>query len=470
MLCSMYRYEPLSATWSDKKVEAEFMDMLSAKNFITRAIVKRDVLKKYNIVDKDSCLSAVRKLFSQSAMGEPEILMLYQIWNRYDETLDRKTILKALEEEFDFQNILSFYYENVSELVPLHVAPTEYVAQIKASILELFDTNQIDFYIEFFKTYNWLLRIVEQNLFIGYDVARSVQIITQANTAGFITDSECDGYLNEIGAHVEKRFFSWEQYLGSCLLGKIFDTFGGAIKSTTVLKESSFINATYGIANAQNALLLQSKLWMNSDLKGFSNVLDRHFHFGVHEDESYLDNFELKEDEKDAIALFKKVVFEPAIDLGVGCYFASYYEKGNFYHPMMAVGKRFLFWDVIDRRNQKFTIDTAIDEVPFLMTNQATFTNKAVYIFERKILIKRDLIPFKWEDVKFTFKVGHSCEFINVYINGHKAGYLPLYPARVGILKDIDRIGMKDTRLNELFEKEEFPRLSKLFNGIASRF
>lgn len=469
MLCAMYRYEPLSGTWNGKKVESEFLDLRSAKNFITKGIVKRDILNKYNIVDRDSCLLAVEKLFNRSATEDPEVLMLYQIWNRYDETLDKATVEHALNEEFDFNDIVSFYCASICSIIPYQISADKYVETLKENLISLLESERIDFYIEFFRTYNWLFRLVDQNLFLGFDVARSVQIITQSHTAGFIEENECNEFLNKIGHHVEKRFVSWEQYLGSCILGKIYNLFAGSMKSLSVLKQSTFINAIYGIANAQNEFLKDSNLWATSDLKGFAKELDSQFHFGVHEDESYLEDFALQQDEVDAISLFKKIIFEPAIELGVGCYFATRYEKGNFYHPLMAVGKRFIFWDVIARRNQKFSINTTSDELPFLMTNQATFTNKAVYIFERKILIKRDLIPFKWEDVKFTFKVGYSCEFINVYINGHKVGYLPLYPSRVGILKDIDMIGMKDTRLNAMFEQEEFPRLEKLFNGILNR-
>ena len=469
MLGSMYRYQSSSGTWSSKKVKAEFLETTLARNFISRAIVKRDVLKTYDIVDKASCVRVVEGLFSRSVIEDPSILVLYQMWNRYEGIPDESAIKKALDEEFDFKDIVEFYYTGISEIIPQVVGADEYIKSIKNNLMILYKDGHLDLYINFFQKYNWLLRIVGRSFLIGFDIARAVEVLKKSYEASFISEADCMDWLNRIGNASESRFISWEQYLASCLAGKIFNLFDGTERSLSILKETEFINAVFGLTLAPNKLLLSSDLWLDSDLFGFAKELDKHFNFGVHKHKE-TENCEYCDSEMPAINLAKRVVFTPAITLGLGAYFSALEEKGNFYHPLMAVGRRFLFWDVIDRRNEKYHIDIAPDEIPFLMTNQATFTNKAVYIFERKVLIKRDLIPFKWEDVKFTFKVGFSCEFINVYINGHKVGYLPLYSSRVGIENESEALRMKDTVLNELFEKEEFPLLEQLFNGIPNRF
>ncbi len=469
MLGAMYRYEINSYTWSQKKIESTFLETTATRNFITRALVKRDVLKNFNIVDKNSCLSIIEDFFRQSTIENPSLLVLYHLWNRYDKLLDLQTINEALSKEFDFKDIVQSYYTEVIELSPYSIEVEDYEESLKEKLKTLCNGGQLNHYIEFFKTYNWLIRLSGSSLLLGYDISRAVEIITKSTTAGYLSSSDCDLFLNRIGHVVKQRFNSWEQYFASCLLGKVFLMYDSSDFNLTKLKESNYIKAVYGLSKSSNRIPLLSGLWPNSNLIGFSKVIDRFFHFDVYEDESHLNDYVLRPDEVTAIDLFKHVVFEPAIKLGVGCYFSASDEKGNFYHPLMAVGKRFIFWDVIARRNHKYNIETSIDEIPFLMTNQATFTNKAVYIFERKMLIKRDLIPIKWADVQFSFKVGYSCEFINVYINGHKVGYLPLYLSRIGVENDSELFRMSDVKLNELFKKEESILLEKLFNDIPNR-
>lgn len=468
MLSAMYRFEPSDVAWSSKKIEAEFLEIVSSKNFIARALIKRELLRKYDIVDRESCIHTIRGFYARSIVEDPTIMILYRIWNTYDYQLDADTFKKALDTDFDFEEIAKTYYQEFSKLAALEIGSSDYITNLKKDLLLIIESGEFNLYVRFFKTYNWLLRIAGTPQLLGYNIARSVEVISKASAVGFVAEEECNTLLNQIGEYTESRFNSWGQYLASCLLGKIFTLFEE--KSVSQLKESYFVKSVYGLANSNSAILFESGLWRTSDLNGFAKVMDQYFHFGVSDDESHIEKHTLTPEDAEAIALFKRAVFSPAIELGIGCYFSASEEEGNFYHPLMAVGKRFLFWEVIERRNSRFNIIPEVDEIPFLLTNQATFTNKAIYIFERKMLIKRDLIPIKWVDAEFNFKVGYSSEFINVYINGHKVGYLPLFARRVGIEKESELIRMNDAKLNELFKKEEFTLLNRLFASMPSHF
>lgn len=471
ILSAMYRYGEYNSTWNRKNIEMLFLENSPSRNFIERAFIKRDVLKKYNITDKDSCLKVIEGFFSHAAIENPCMLILYQLWNRYDEKLNLDEIENALSQEFDFEEIARVYYDGIVEVSPYKIEIDHYVETIKEHLKALYNRGKLQLFMEFFKTFNWLIRVAGNSLLIGYNISRTVDIITKSTSAGFISEETCYRYLDRIGGVVQTKFFSWEQYLASCLLGKLYTQYSTGVTDLAAIKKSSYIKSIFLLTNAPNDMLSVASIWPVDNMKAFASVVDHFFKFDMHYDESHLEEASLSDEEARAIELFRKVIFNPAMDGGIGCYFSATDEKGNFYHPLMAVGKRFLFWDVIAKRNQRYAIETSEEELPFLMTNQATFTNKAVYIFERKMLIKRDLIPVKWEDVQFSFKVGHSCEFINVYINGHRVGYLPLYLSRLGVKKENDFIRVNGVKLNELFDTSaEKERLMELFGGIAKRF
>ena len=104
----------------------------------------------------------------------------------------------------------------------------------------------------------------------GFDDCRIIDIITKAYAGKLINDDEFNDIFFAQAKRIEKDYDSWEQYLASCVLGKIVQLCDDA---PTIVTKEEYIYDIYSYCVIPTNVFEFSNFWNNSNLSNLAEIL-----------------------------------------------------------------------------------------------------------------------------------------------------------------------------------------------------
>lgn len=220
LLCAPYRFENrFVGQMSKELIETELLSVvLPNVNILTRQLVKRGLKKNFGIVNKETLETEIKALERGDYQAIDSVEEALQTWG-IDE--DVKTPLKEL------------------------------------------------------------VTLTKDKGIQGFDDCRIIDTLTKAYAGKIITKEEFDALFEEHTNRIKNTYDSWEQYLASCVVGKLFQF---ARKSSTVVTQEEFVLATYGYCIAPVNAFSYASFWTNHNLENLGETLAKLIGFDFKQD------------------------------------------------------------------------------------------------------------------------------------------------------------------------------------------
>ncbi len=116
---------------------------------------------------------------------------------------------------------------------------------------------------------NKLIAMTKGRLIQGFDDCRIIDVITKAYAAKLINDNEFNEIFFAQAKRIEKDYDSWEQYLASCVLGKIVQM---CDEAPTIVTKEEYIYNIYSYCVIPTNVFEFSTFW-NNDLSKLAEIL-----------------------------------------------------------------------------------------------------------------------------------------------------------------------------------------------------
>lgn len=213
LLCAPYRFENRFVTELDKEVvDKELLPIvLPNVNILTRFLVKHGLKKNFGIVNKHTLVNEIRAL----KQGD------YRAVKN-----EEKALTAVLEELTEDTNLL----------------------EILGRLQALSKGKGVQ----------------------GFDDCRIIDVLTKAYAGKLVSQAEFQELFDQETTRIKQDYESWEQYLASCVLGKILQF---APTSSTIVTEESFILAVYGYCLAKVNAFSFASFWVDTNLEQLGQVL-----------------------------------------------------------------------------------------------------------------------------------------------------------------------------------------------------
>lgn len=278
----------------------------------------------------------------------------------------------------------------------------------------------------------------------GFDDCRIIDVLTKAYTAELINEEQFDKLFSSHTERIERCYTSWEQYLASCVLGKILQLIP---ESDTVVSVDDYLLDIYSFCIAPTNVFVYGDFWENHDVSQLINILEKLLDSTVASDIKALQNQMAREKQIIGITmptvaltsmlensyinfdeqryqylteLAEYVLWNPLISNNLEWMIS---EKNGKEQKTLLLPKEFAsfesakwFWDYYKKYPELHDENIfAMFEGVFNIT--ALFTEKAVYQLKKKLLGKATLVKIPWEeaDLKslFDFDLGTNKILLN---------------------------------------------------------
>ncbi|HJD93169.1 DUF1266 domain-containing protein [Bacteroides coprosuis] len=463
-LCSVYRYTSHFEQVVDAKtIQKEFYDTVSLKDKAEEALIRKNLENIYDITDEESAIATIEDYMSNSIWLHPMFSILVDVWRDQLDVLEQDTTQiddLMLTDEYLIEKVKSYttdFDENDKEFI---------VNSVKDQLMDLLSCPESKkLFIQFFNKNEILIQLAGNYPVWGFELARLVEVMTKANDLGYLTDEQLTTYLNKVGECVESKFSSWEQFLASCALGKLYTSQNRDVKSVFVHSQEEYIKNVYGLITSPNRILLDSGLWGNSSFANIKQALEVQFHLKPVKKE-YLAEYEANAQlEGQSIALFNKYLGDPLKEKGVDNYVLENWQLNNVYSAENDINDGSTFWKQVYDLKEKFDLFFSKEEIPILILGKQVITNRALYLVKRKFL-KRKLETIPLPDVQFDFEVEYTQAYLKVLYKGMTLTHFQLEASRVGLERD-DLFKKNKEEVFQLFEKD-IQSLKDVFNSLRT--
>lgn len=433
LLCAPYRFQSDFLYKNDRVIKNElFSVLLSGLNMQTRALLKYGLENNYDIVDKN--------------------------------TLEH--IVSELEEG---------NYRIVEDVEQAIASLTDQA--LKSLLMELY-------------------ALTDGKGIQGFDDCRIIDTLTKAYAAKFLPDTEFNQLFERHTNRIIKDYSSWEQYLASCVLGKLCQH---DILSLTVTTKEEFIEDIYNYCLIPVNVFSFATFWNNFDLQKLGCLLSQILESNYDEDKeniknirnersgfAHVDNLSadfISKWENDLMLLedidlnrydyltnlVKFVFWNPLVENELDWMFTS--QKGEQTAVLMpkeyaGLASASQFW--IDYNKFSDLQNSNIMVMLCKIGIAALFTEKEIYHFEKKLLFKKIVVATPWEQA--VIKVDFDFDFgVTLKLNGKKILDMLDVPdyTLIGLTK-ADIKAMTDKKRQQL-EKEWAEKLQKVLYNIPNK-
>lgn len=403
LLCAPYRFESdyLNPLGKNRIEKELFSAIMPGVNFVTRKLILSGIKNNFGIVDKKSLIKQVNLL------------------------------------------------ENGEYKSPINL--DEFISSIKN------DKQK--------SAVNELLEMTKYRYEQGFDDCRIIDVITKAYAGNLIDDDEFKDLFFKHSYRIRDSYESWEQYLSSCILGKLLQT---VAYSSTITTSEEFVSDIYSYCIAPTNVFSYASFWTNFELENLGKTLAKFMDIEYQKYES------VKEDlDKPSLDLVKSLE-----DMGFDKNIIDY--KRYKYLSEMA---DYVFWKPLTEANLKWLIVPQKEEQDYLLlpkefasinsskyfwenyskfndlkednifaffvgnfSIKAIFTENQIYTFKKKLFSKAVVNPIKWSDVNLTCKIDVIMG-VKILLDG-KTILEVLYP-------DFDMIGIGKNDIKSFDSKQE---------------
>lgn len=392
LLGAVYRYQlDFNKLKSADKVKQHFFELTVESDLAVQAMIRKRLEYSYDIVDKDSCLDFLEDLKSQRPISQPFYSVLVDLWQT------NKELISLNELSLDDLNLTDDYLLSQIHRYEQNLDPDDEAFFLEALKDQLSNIllepggliriyNTLDQYAE-------LVNMANPYIYWGYDIARFVEITREAYGVGYINLDDATNFLDSLGASVEVKFASWEQYLASTVIGKCFKSDGDQFKNNDILSIKAYIENIYWIINSPNNLFKQSNLWAHSNLNQLSFKMEKLFKLKPKKTASALAeygvNYFLK---NQSVTALYEYILKPLSDVGLLSFVKSSKELHPLLYAMPDTEGDVGFWKKFHNLKSNFELFFSKSETPLLNYNNFYLSNKALYytkrtFFRRKIFI-----------------------------------------------------------------------------------
>ncbi len=414
LLCSPYRYNNVLSNEVNKQfIEKELINiMMPGVNIVTRNMIKTMLEENYGIVDYSSLKNEIDNL---------------EKGNYYAIKLEK---LSAFIDAISTPSVKDFY----------------------TALNELTNSSTIK----------------------GFDDCRIIDVLTKSYAARLITKPQFDEIFTKQTERIKNNYQTWEQYLASCVLGKLLQFVDA---SNTITSDYEYVTDIYSFCIAPTNVFSYGTFWLNHDLTNLTVLLEKILpaetknikslqnlvnyndkipslnapsnELIAYFDETYTDTNLIDYDRFNYLnKLAEYVLWEPLVAnnlewmiteknlkeqdaLLLPSEFASYYSASEFwsnYNKYTELHEEHIF---------------AMFKGVFNIN--VIFTEKAVYTFKKKLFGKPELIKINWDQVNFNTAL--DLELGTCEIRFDKQLIFDVYPA-------INDINLNDNVLNSLNSQE----------------
>lgn len=425
LFCAPYRFEQdYLKPLTKQKVEKDlFSAIMPGVNMLTRKLILAGIKNNYDIVDKQSLEFQVDALENGDAYKSP---------------INKEELLKIIQEGKQKQALMQ------------------------------------------------ILEMAKDRYDQGFDDCRIIDVITKSYAGKLIDDEEFREIFFKQAQRIQNSYESWEQYLASCVIGKLIQLVDSSI---TIKTSEEYVNDIYSYCIAPTNVFSFATFWTNSNLDNLGRALADFMNVEFEK----IDAPVVKEDGPSAelLSAFDEMYLsKDLIDKGR---FEYLNEMADFvfYSPIVENELDWLLKE--EKREQEYILLPSeffglesgrdfwqnyakFEELKnenifaFFVGNfdvKAIFTEKNVYTIKKKLFGKPTLNPIKWSDVKLTSKV----EFlwgVNILLDGKKIleVFDPDY-SKIGLGKsDIKALG--DDKVKELGVSWE-QKMNKVLSEIPQK-
>ncbi|WP_161978529.1 DUF1266 domain-containing protein [Streptococcus sp. S784/96/1] len=435
LLCAPYRFEDnFLMKLSQRRIEKElYSAIMSGVTVVTRPMIKLGLRNNFDIVDKDSLLREVT-------------------------------------------NLQEGKYQNFSD--------------VEAVIANVEDTHIQSLYQKLFD-------MTKGRGVQGFDDCRIIDTLTKAYTGKLLTETEFQELFDQQTERIQASYDSWEQYLASCVLGKLVQV---AQPSFTVTTQEEFVMAIYGYCIAPMNVFAQSTFWPDHQLEKLGLLLAELLGMDYHQDRaevqaqqvdtSSYDHVELLSEE--LVEKMSKLNFMPS-DLDLDRYdYLTQLAETVLWQPIVDSGLEWLFklkkgeQDSLLMPKEFTGLQAAqmywvcyedykdlYDKNIFGMINgtvglKVLLTEKEVYRIDKKFLFKKVTVPIPWKEVRLVATV--DLDFgVTMTLNGKKVFDTLKAPDYTLIGMTEEELNQMDNKVRKALETELSQQLTEVLAGIPTR-
>lgn len=331
----------------------------------------------------------------------------------------------------------------------------------------------------------------------GFDDCRIIDVLTKSYASRLITKEQFEEFFTEQTVRIENSYQSWEQYLASCVLGKLLQF---VPNSETITSVEDYIVDVYSFCIAPTNVFSYGTFWANHELSNLTALL-----------ESFLPE-EIVEDLKSVQNLVNYNDKIPGLNAPSN-YLIAYFDE-NYIDTNLIDANRYeylseladyVFWTPLVENNLEWLIteknlkeqDTILLPAEFASYYSASefwdcykkypelhnehifamfkgvfsinviFTEEAVYTFKKKLFGKPALVKMPWSEVELSATL--DLEFKESRIHFDKKVISDVSPV-------ISEIGLNENILENLnsnerkaLENEWQQKMNEFLKGIPQR-
>lgn len=437
LLCSPYRYISVLANPVNKKfVEKEFMSVIMpGVNITTRNMLKNMLETNYGITNYVS----LKKEIANLENGNYHALKLEEI----------SSFLNGIENP-----IVKEFYLSLNELTGSQIIQ-------------------------------------------GFDDCRIIDVLTKSYASRLIPKEQFEEIFTEQTVRIENSYQSWEQYLASCVLGKLLQFIPD---SETITSVEDYIIDIYSFCIAPTNVFSYGTFWANHDLSNLTALLENFLPEEIAKDIKIRQNLidykgkipGLNAPSNDLIAYFDEKYIDTNL-IDTDCYeYLSELANYVFWTPLVENNLEWLiteknlkeqdtillpaefasyysaseFWDCYKKYPELH------NEHIFVMfkgvfTITALFTEEAAYTFKKKLFGKPELVKIPWNQVDLNSSL--DLEFKESKIHFDKKVISDVSPAisEVGLNEDI--LSSLNSNERKAIENEWQQKMNEFLKGIPQR-
>lgn len=275
MLASMYRYHDLLAAkrLSQQQIKKEYQSVKRG-GFLSESVSLPTLAKRYAIADETSFDRAVQQSWQQIVDEQLDLLIHLNIY-LFEEK--HYTVLsgEAFSRKYiQYDSWLSEKLHELSERWALSDTHNhdEFINSVKDRLINQFNNFPLKKRLAaFFKQHIELLPYIKEVGFIGLDISRIIDMTSCSLSNGLISLEKANQVINDAGSKTELAFDSWQSYLLSACVGKLWQGNNNSryLRGTV----SRFIRSVYVLANYHLPIYTSSGLWEQSDLRLFTRLV-----------------------------------------------------------------------------------------------------------------------------------------------------------------------------------------------------
>ncbi len=255
----------------------------------------------------------------------------------------------------------------------------------------------------------------------GFDDCRIIDVLTKSYAANLIGEAEFTALFEQQSARIRSDYYDWQQYLASCVLGKLFQI---CDRSLTVATEEEYITAIYSYCTAPTNIFSFAPFWQ-SGFDELRALLSELLSTPIPEYEpsdgtapsaaliewmrqNYLDPDCIDRVKYPYLSELASYAFwQPIVKNDLDwILLPSGKDEGDLLMPkeLMNLRSASEFWRLYDKFRDP------IDSEIFVMLDgvlgmKALFAENAVYTFHKKLFSKTEPVPTPWQNAKLTCRI-----------------------------------------------------------------